>query len=156
MTNRNLLGRVLMSVAIAMATFIPLLVDLSPTHVYNAAWPAHARLHEVWLLATGAMLGLMALYLTWFYRNNRALGIAMASVLMSCVLGGFFVATVTAPFYGGILIDPATAHMMPNQDMAMGIPLNLFVFGVAFILLMIGTVIARRATRGAAIRLEGM
>lgn len=151
MTNRNLLGRVFMSVGIVMATFIPLLVDLSPTHVFNAAWPAHARLHEVWLLSTGAMVGLMALYLIWFYRNNRALGIAMASLLMSCVLGGFFVAAATAPLYGGILIDPATAHMMPNQDMAMGIPLNVFVFGLAFILLMIGTVLARRATRVAAI-----
>jgi hypothetical protein len=151
MTNLNLLGRVLMSVAIAMAAFVPLLVDLSPTHVFNTAWPAHARVHEVWLLSTGAMLGLVALYFTWFYRNNRALGIAMASVLMSCVLGGFFVAVVTAPLYGGILIDPATVHMMPNHDMAMGIPLNVFVFGLAFILLMIGTVIARRATRVAAI-----
>ncbi len=119
MTNRNILGRVFMSVAIVMASFIPLLVDLSPTHVFNTAWPAHARLHEVWLLSTGAMVGLMALYLIWFNRNNRALGIAMASLLMSCVLGGFFVATATAPLYGGILIDPATSHMMPNQDMAM-------------------------------------
>ena len=93
------------------------------------------------------MLGLMALYLIWFYHRDRVLGITMASMIMSCLLGGFFVADVTAPLYGGILIDPATAHMMPNQDMAMGIPLNVFVFGLAFLLLMIGTVIARGATR---------
>ncbi len=149
MTNRNLLGRILMSVATAIAAFIPIVIDLSPTHVFNAAWPPHARLHEVWLLATGTLIALVALYLIWFYQNNRALGITLASVLMSCVLGGFFVAAVTAPLYGGTLIDPSTAHMMPNQDMALGIPANVFVFGLAFILLMIGTVIARGATRTA-------
>lgn len=147
MTRRDLMGRVLMSVAIAMAAFIPLKVDLTPTHVFNPAWPAHARLHEVWLLSTGALLGLMALYLIWFYRNDRVLGITMASVLMSCVLGGFFIADLTAPLYGGILIDPATAHMMPNNDMALGIPLNVFVFGLAFVLLVIGSVIARKTAR---------
>jgi len=150
MTNRDLLGRILMSVGTAMAAFIPLLVDLSPTHVLNAAWPAHARLHEVWLLATGAMVSLVALYFIWFYQDSRAFGIALASVLMSCVLGGFFVAAATASLYGGILVDPVTAPMMPNQDMAMGIPLNLFAFGLAFILVMIGTALARGAARAPA------
>ena len=153
MKKRNLMGRVMMSVAIAMVAFIPLKVDLTPTHVFNQVWPAHARLHEVWLLSSGALLGFMALYLIWFYHRDRLLGITMASMLMSCLLGGFFIADVTSPLYGGILIDPSTAHMMPNQDMVMGIPLNVFVFGLAFILLMIGTVMARIATRVAAANL---
>ncbi len=146
MTNRTLLGRVLMSVATATAAFLPLTLDLGHTHVLNPAWPAHARLHGVWLLATGALVGLVALYLIWFYQNNRALGVTLASVLTSCVLGGFFLATATATFYGGSLGDPDSATSIAYHDMTLGIPPNLLIFGLAFMLLLIGKMLARGAT----------
>jgi hypothetical protein len=143
MTSRSFWGRILMSFGAAIPGFVPLLVDLTPTHVLNAAWPAHARLHEVWLLATGTMLALVALYFIWFYRGRPRFGIAIASVLMSILLGGFFIATATASLYGGVLVDPITAPMMPNNDLLLGIPLNGVVFGFAFLLLLVGFALAR-------------
>jgi hypothetical protein len=135
-----------MSLGTMVAGCIPLLVDLSPTHVFNPAWPAHARLHEVWLLATGALLALVTSYFIWFYRDRPRFGISLSAVLGSVLLGGFFIAAATSSQYGGVLIDPATAPMMPNQDRMLGMPLNSFVFGIAWLMLLVGTVVARGAT----------
>jgi hypothetical protein len=146
MTSRGFWGRVLMSFGTAIPGFVPLIVDLTPTHVLNPAWPAHARLHEVWLLATGTMLALVALYFIWFYRDRPRFGIAVAGVLMSILLGGFFIATATASLYGGVLVDPITAPMMPNNDLLLGIPLNGVVFGIAFLLLLVGIALTRDAS----------
>jgi len=142
MTIKGLLGRVLMSFGTAMAGVVPLIVDLSPTHVFNPAWPAHARLHEVWLLSTGGLLALVALYFIWFYPDRPRFGISMGVTLGSVLLGGFFIASATSSLYGGILVDPVTAPMMPNHDMALGMPLNSVVFGIAWLFLLVGTFLA--------------
>lgn len=135
-----------MSLGALIAGAIPVKVDLSATHVFNPAWPAHARLHEVWLLSTGGLVALLALYFIWLYRDRPRFGISMGAWLGSALLGGFFIAAATASSYGGILVDPATAPMMPNQDLLMGLPANGVVFGVAWLLLIAGTVVARSAT----------
>lgn len=145
----GLLGRVLMSLGLVMVGVIPLIVDLSPTHVLNPAWPAHARLHEVWLLSSGAMFTAVNLYFVWWYRERPRFGLTLAGVLGSVLLGGFFIASATASLYGGVLVDPVTAPMMPNGDMAFGLPLNSVVFGVAWGLLLGGTALARKATSAA-------
>ena len=51
---------------------------------------------------------------------------------------GFFIASATASLYGGILVDPVTAPMMPNQDVVLGMPLNSVVFGLAWLFLLSG------------------
>jgi hypothetical protein len=147
MTIRSFWGRVLMSLGAAIAGFVPLIVDLTPTHVLNPAWPAHARLHEVWLLSTGGLLALVALYFIWFHRGQPRFGVAIAGVLVSVLLGGFFIASATASLYGGILVDPVTAPLMPNHDVMMGIPLNSLVFGMAFLLPLVGVFVAGDATK---------
>jgi hypothetical protein len=143
----GVLGRLMMTLGTVVAGFLPLLVDLSPTHVLNPAWPAHARLHEVWLLATGSLLGLVALYFIWLYREKPRFGIAMGAVLGSVLLGGFFAASATASLYGGVLVDPVTAPMMPNQDRIWGMPLNGFVFGLAWVFLLSGAALTTGGTR---------
>ena len=146
MTIENVLGRLMMSIGTVVAGFVPLLVDLSPTHVLNPAWPAHARLHEVWLLATGSLLALVTLYFIWFNRERPRFGIAMGAVLGSVLLGGFFVASATSSLYGGILVDPVTAPIMPNQDLIWGMPLNGFVFGLAWLFLLSGAALTTGST----------
>jgi hypothetical protein len=145
-TISGLSGRVLMSLGTAIAGCVPLLVDPSPTHPLNPAWPAHAGLHAVWLLATGALLALICRYLIWFYRHRPRRGINMGSVLGSVLLGGLFIASATSSLYGGVLADPVTAPMTPNQDLMPGMPLNRFAFGLAWLPLLVGSVIARSAT----------
>jgi uncharacterized membrane protein len=144
MNTKELLGRVLLTVAALIAGVFPLFIDLSGSHALNPAWPAHARLHEVWLLSTGAMIGLISLYLVWIARKqSHSLG--MATVLMLALLGGFFVAAATMDQYGGVLIDPATVSLMPNQDRLFGLPANLASFGIGLVLVVVGYLIAREA-----------
>ena len=134
-----------MTIGTIIAGCLPLFVDLSPSHVLNPTWPAHARLHEVWLLASGALFSLVTLYLIWVHRGERRRALGAAAVVMGCLLTGFFIAAGTASQYGGVLVDPLTAPSMPNQDMAFGVPANLLAFGLAFVLLLVGAALARAA-----------
>jgi hypothetical protein len=151
MTARDLLGRVLMTLTAAEVGVIPFLVDVSPSHIFNAAWPAHARLHGMWLLVTGGLLSLVALYLIWFQRNNRRAAVTMAGVLLGAILSGFFTAVATVSLYGGsIVVDAASAAGLPDGNMTGGIPANVRIFAVALVALVIGLVLAGGAARAAA------
>lgn len=93
------------------------------------------------------MLALVILYFIWFYRERPRFGSSLAAVLGSVLLGGFFVATATSARYGGLPVDPATAALMPNKDTMFGLPLNGVVFGVAWLLLLVGTMVAKGEAR---------
>ena len=142
MTGVRAIGRILMTVAALTASVLPVFVDISESHVLNPGWPPHARVHEVWLLSTGAGVGAVALWLIWIRPQ-----LVLSAVLTASILGGFLVAAATAPLYGGVLVDPATAHLMPNNDRVLGIPANLFAFTTALIILLVGLPLARREHR---------
>jgi hypothetical protein len=148
MTIRELLGRIPMSIAAIIVGVLPLRIDLGPSHILNPAWTAHARLHGVWLLATGALLALFSLYLIWIRRDDRRGALGTAGVILACLFGGFFVATATVAQYGGgVLVDSASDAGLPLADMVLGVPTNVLVFAVATTLLVIGLVLARGAAR---------
>jgi hypothetical protein len=112
-------------------TVIPPIADLDATHVTNALWPAHARLHTVWLISTNSMIGLVAMTLLWSRRTRpSATAFRLASVLVGAVLGGFFVAAATAAAYGGALTDPNGIPFTVGP-----IDANLAVFGACASLL---------------------
>lgn len=77
---------------------VPML-ELNDTHVFNPAWPAHARLHEVWQLASNVMLALLAVGLAWRHDAVR-----VASLIASSVTAGFLVAYATRALYGGSML----------------------------------------------------
>ena len=142
MAGGRTIGRVLMTVAVLLASALPIAVDISESHVLNPEWPPHARVHEIWLLATGAGVGAVALWLIWMRPQ-----LMLAAALTACILGGFLLAAATAPLYGGVMVDPATAHLMPNNDRVLGIPANLFAFSLALVILLIGLTLAHRQER---------
>jgi len=140
---RTFLARVLLTLPAIMLGVDPLRIDLSPTHLLNPSWPAHARLHEAWLLSTGALVTCVALYFIWFYRGQHRFGLTLAAVLLGCIDVGFFIAAATMPLYGGILTDPAVAAMQPGNGLMFGYSANLVVFIIAGGLILVGWALGR-------------
>lgn len=102
---------------------VPLL-EINQTHVFNPQWEAHARLHEVWQLATNSALALLALWLTW-----RRQQIRLASLLSMLVTGGFLFAYFVRPLYdGSMVLSDGT------EKLVLGINLGLLAFGIVFAL----------------------
>ena len=85
---------------------VPIL-EISPSHVFNPDWPAHARLHEVWQLFTNAALSLMAMWLAW---KKQAL--LIAALISVAVGGGFVFAFLTQTAYGGSMAHPDGSELV--------------------------------------------
>lgn len=110
-------------------------LEINASHVFNEAWPPHARLHEVWQLTTHCALGALALWLAWWRSKVR-----LASLLNMCVMGGVLVAYGLADEYGGSI------HSGNLQTAVWGVPLAVFVAGVVVGLAVLGFLLATRQT----------
>ena len=126
-------SRVLITIATLVYGVIPVLVDLTETHVFHPDWTPHARFHMVWLLSTNSILAVLALYLMWISKYDEVIRIRAAGVIGLCVLGGFFVSTLTKNLYGGLLVDP-----VGGVPPIMGLDANLVVFTPMLVLVVIG------------------
>lgn len=102
----------LSKLAVTAASMIFLLLlpaaEINDTHVFNPAWPEHARLHEVWQLCVHAIFSVICLWLVWVKREAR-----LASVLALTMAGSFVFAYVIRESYGGSMRhadgEPVTA-----------------------------------------------
>ena len=120
--------RVLLTVT-SLEFFGPILRDYSPSHAFNPTWTEHARVHLVWLLGFMFLSGLANLYLIWFRAPRDARTLWLSVLWQACNLGGFWIAYVLAPSYGGAITVPGIhTHIL-------GIDENVFVFGVLSIVL---------------------
>ncbi len=141
----TLVGRVLMSLATSIYGFVPLVVDLTETHVFHPDWTGHARFHAVWLLASLSFVAAMSLYFIWARQTDSHHKLHLAGLLGAGALSSFFVSAATMARYGGSLNDHGDIHTM------MGLDANLVVFAAAFVLLLVGWFLTHtgslRATR---------
>jgi hypothetical protein len=112
---------------------VPLL-EINSTHVFNPQWEAHARLHEVWQLATNSALALLSLWLAW-RRNN----IRLPSILAMLVTGGFLLAYLVRQGYGGSMVLSDG-----SEKMLFGLNLGAFAFGLVFLLSLLALFLSRR------------
>jgi len=92
-------SRVALSLGAAIYGVVVPVLELNATHVWDPTWPAHARLHEVWQLATNSLFAAAALWLVWARRETRA-----PAAIAAIVTGGFFVAYVAREAYGGSMV----------------------------------------------------
>ena len=115
-----MLDRILMTVGIVLyAVAVPYL-EINATHVFNPDWVAHARLHEVWQLATNSVLGLLCLWWVWGPPRRRVL----PSLVALSVTGGFLFANVIQGLYGGSMVHPDG-----SEKLALGVNVGLLGFG---------------------------
>jgi hypothetical protein len=137
------LARLLLTIPTVLYGLVPIIVDISPTHVFHPQWTPHARFHMVWLVATNAALAIVALYLLWAKGDDRIFRAKLAGFLGACVFGGFFVAVATHPLYQGALSD------VGGVPPVMGVDANLFFFTPLTICLLIGLIMSFNLKRPA-------
>jgi hypothetical protein len=132
------LAQLLLTVT-ALEFFGPIVRDIDATHALNPDWVGHARLHLVWLLAFMGMSGVVNLWLIWFRRPFDVRNLWLSVAWQACNLGGFWVAVVLAPVYGGAVTMPDT-HMH-----ILGLDENVVAFTALSALLLGSAAALRRA-----------
>lgn len=86
-----------------LAVAVPVL-EVNATHLFNPAWPEHARLHEAWQLLANGAIALVCLYLAWRTEHGR-----LAAVVLLAVTGSFLAAFALADLYGGSMAGTSSA-----------------------------------------------
>lgn len=119
-----MLSRLLLTVAISFYAVVVPWLELDATHVYNPAWPSHARLHEVWQLITNSAIGAAALYALWRHGAVR-----LAALATYLVTGGFLAAYALRASYGGSML-----HTDGSERLLFGLNIGVFGFGLAMLL----------------------
>jgi hypothetical protein len=112
-----------LALCLAPVTVLVPILEVGPTHVFNPAWPGHARLHEVWQLIPNSALGLLAFWLAWRRGLER---LACGIGLVQCL--GFLVALALSPLYGGTM-----CHADGTELAVGGINVAVIVIGLSTI-----------------------
>lgn len=86
--------------------FGPIVRDFNASHALNPSWVGHARLHLVWLLGFMLLSGFANLYLVWFRRPFEVRNLWLSAGWQCCNLSGFWIASMLAPVYGGLITVP--------------------------------------------------
>jgi hypothetical protein len=137
----NLLARVLLTLATAGYAFVTILADFNSTHATNPRWTPHARFHVVWQISSYAGLGVVALALIWWPGPYSTERLYLVAAMAAMVYGGFFVAVLTMPVYGGGAYDENgyLPFAAPIPIVARQWDLNITAFSVLAVLLVAGT-----------------
>ncbi|MBD9481591.1 hypothetical protein IB229_01295 [Pseudomonas sp. PDM14] len=128
-----MLAKLLVTVGIAFYAVVVPIFEINASHVFNPQWTGHARLHEVWQLATNCALGAFSLWLVWL-RNE----IRLSSLLTLFVTGGFLFAYVLRHGYDGSMVLSDG-----SEKMIFGINLGLFAYSLAIILAIVAVLLDR-------------
>lgn len=132
MTSMHLAGKILLTLASVMYSFVPPIVDLNRTHATNPLWVSHARFHVVWQVMIMLGIGILSIYLLWFSGIGQ-IAINLSFILGLIVLGSFLINVGVKKLYAGTLSDPnGVPPIFKNVDA------NLFFFTLALVILLTG------------------
>lgn len=119
-----MIGKLFVTVGIVFYAVVVPVLEINQTHVFNEAWVAHARLHEVWQLFTNSAIGAFSFWLVWFRGTLR-----LPSLMTLFVTGGFLMSYWLRDYYGGSMV-----HTDGSEKMIFGINLGLFAYSLAIFL----------------------
>jgi hypothetical protein len=130
-----MLPRLLLTLGVVLYGLAVPVLEINDTHVFNPGWPPHARLHEVWQLATNSAIGLFSLWLVWARRQ-----VVVPALLALLVTGGFLFAYATRSMYGGsMVLSDGT------EKTALGINLGVLGFGIVILAAVVAIMLDHRA-----------
>ncbi|NOT73543.1 MAG: acetyltransferase [Cyclobacteriaceae bacterium] len=123
-------GRILLTILGLFTAISPYLADWNETHIYNPAWPPHAKFHNAQTMVLGAMLGLVTLYCTWF-RNAVSLRQSLNESV--CIVSLYWLSQLPAILFPGtMLTDPTGNHLQP--PLILGIEFNQLTMDIFLVL----------------------
>lgn len=137
----KLFAKILLTIAAIQYGVIPVIIDLTDTHVFHHDWPPHARFHMVWLLMIGSSVAAYVCALLWVVGKDKNQSLRHAAILGCLPLFGFFVSAALMGRYGGSLSD------LEHPIRVMGLDGNVVSFSVAAVLQITGTFLIWRHTR---------
>ena len=117
MLERRNAGRWVLTLADLLTVAVPIAADWNRSHLFNEAWPSHARFHGVVALAMATGLSGFAVWRLWAPSPDPAPGREVAAVVPIAYWAPFFLA---ARFPGAGVDDPPHPVARPA-----GIPSNL-------------------------------
>ena len=110
--------KVLTSIALFGGCFLPVIMDLGSSHLFNELWDAHARTHLVWSISSFFLIFILGMYYLWI-KNDE-----FTPILMSlCLLFGYSISAFSISLYGGVFLGEGGVEPEP-----FGIPINLIHF----------------------------
>ncbi|MEM1321837.1 MAG: hypothetical protein AAGG75_16375 [Bacteroidota bacterium] len=118
--------------------FGPMIKDSGESHLMNAEWVGHARIHLAWLLGFMFFSGLANLYFIWFRQPRTKENLNIVVIWQAMHLLGFWFAVAFAPMYEGQLVD----HRYHTY--IFGIEENTFVFSIMSVVLVIAIYFLRK------------
>lgn len=124
--NKQLIGRILVSLIAIVTVVAPFLADWNETHIYNPYWTPHAKFHNAQTMSFGAVAGLLSLAFLWWPGSQR----------FHHQVGALFAAIywITQPmsllFPGTALADP---HFGLSMPVIAGIEINQVMLDVLFL-----------------------
>lgn len=119
--SRQRIGRVLLSLAAIVTAIGTVVADMNPSHVFNPAWPPHARFHGAQLVVIAILLAVIALWLLWRPASAPAHHLRLAALMTAVFWAAFFPAMAV----------PGTLLLYPPAEIGIALG-NLIVIGLGY------------------------
>lgn len=143
--SRQTIGKLLISLVAVFTAVSPYLADWNVTHIYNPAWPPHAKFHNAQTMVLGALLGVLSIYCLWLRKEiPEKQKLNEATVLASL----YWLAQIPAAFFPGTaLTDPGVNSV--KMPVVFGIEFNQLTLGITVIypLIALGYYLESRSIR---------
>ena len=95
--NRNTLGRVVLTFALASGAIVAVAVDWNKTHLFNPAWHEHARFHDALMLLILCGVTIIGLWMVWRRSMEPQVGFNVAALIVVILWTPFFYITWLIP-----------------------------------------------------------
>ena len=106
-TQRSSLGRILITLVALWSAGGSYIFDWNQTHIYNPAWPPHAKFHNAQTMLLGTFLGCLSLRMLWVEKLKEKEKIRFSIILASFY---WFTQAGATLFPGTALIDPQFSY----------------------------------------------
>ncbi|GAA1931615.1 hypothetical protein GCM10009753_76810 [Streptantibioticus ferralitis] len=110
------IGKVLISLVAVETAVGPYKFDWNETHIYNPAWPPHAKFHNAQTMSMGGALGGVSLWHLWKGSGDTREALDAAAICAAL----YWVTNISALCYpGSKAVDPPDTASFPQAKFAL-------------------------------------